>query len=283
MVEAMDHEIGRLFDSLAVTKQLENTDIIFIGDNGNESSVAQNVGGAKGSLYQEGVNVPFIISGPSIVQPNRVSDALVNTQDLFATILELFGHTTWQSQISSNKPVDSKSILPILKNQSTAIRDWVFTEVFKVPTGAGDGKAMRNLDYKLLDFDNGTQKFFYIKNDPTENTDLLKKTLSSPQLSQYNYLCNEMTNLTGKGGFCSIVPTNELGDLEGKIKVFPNPFTDFIHLNSPIETYNCTLYNVLGQVIYTGTTIEQQDFSALNKGIYFLTVGDKRNLKLIKQ
>ncbi|MFN0036497.1 MAG: sulfatase-like hydrolase/transferase, partial [Saprospiraceae bacterium] len=92
-LEALDHEIGRLFDSLAVRNQLDNTDIIFIGDNGNTIQTAQiaNTMRAKGTVYQYGVHVPFIISGPSVVAPGRVSDALVNTVDLFATILELFG------------------------------------------------------------------------------------------------------------------------------------------------------------------------------------------------
>ena len=84
--------------------------------------------------------MPFIISGPSVVNPNRVSSALVNTQDLFATILELFGYTTWQSQISASKPVDSKSILPILKNEAVDVRDWIFTEVFSTPSVSTNGK-----------------------------------------------------------------------------------------------------------------------------------------------
>ena len=163
-VEALDHEIGRLFDSLQAFQKWDSTDIIFIGDNGNDAQVAQNTGGSKGSVYQEGVNIPFIISGPSVVNPYRTSEALVNTHDLFATILELFGYNNWALQISPNKPVDSKSILPIIKNTAVDIRPWVFTEVFKNPTVAGDGKAMRNKDYKLIDFDNGTQKFFKLSN-----------------------------------------------------------------------------------------------------------------------
>lgn len=61
---------------------------------------------------------------------------------------------------------------------------------------------MRNIVYKLIDYDNGTQKFFDLGNDPQENTNLLLKTLSATELTNYNYLCNEMTNLTGTGGFC---------------------------------------------------------------------------------
>jgi arylsulfatase B len=279
-VEALDTEIGRLFDNLQAINQLDNTDIIFIGDNGNEAAVAQNTGGAKGSIYQEGVSVPFIISGPSVVNPNRVSDALVNTQDLFATILELFGHTTWQSQIPSNKPVDSKSIMPILKNTATEIRPWAFTEVFKNPTVAGDGKAMRNNEYKLLDFDNGTQKFFNLKNDPTEDNDLLKKTLIGAELTNYNYLCSEMSKLVGTGGFCNITAAEDIDSQANSIKVNPNPASDLVTVQFGTVSqadFEVILSDLTGKMIqkttiYQGSIIAHFDTKTLNSGEYIITI-----------
>lgn len=272
-VEALDHEIGRLFDSLQTLNLWNNTDIIFIGDNGNEATTAQNRGGAKGSVYQEGVSVPFIISGPSVVSPNRASDALVNTTDLFATILELFGHSNWVSQIPANKPVDSKSILPILKNQAIDIRSWAFTEVFKNPTVAGDGKAMRNKTYKLLDFDNGTQQFYRIGVDPTEDTDLLKSTLNAEALSNYNYLCTEMTNLLGKGGFCSLTtPTKDVGASAENLRIYPNPVTDYLNVEHAQGNESYRVLNGLGQVLYAGKGIQRQNFSGLSSGVYYLEI-----------
>jgi arylsulfatase B len=121
-VEALDHEIGRLFDSLAVLNRLDSTDIIFIGDNGDDAVVNQNMGSAKGGIRQAGIHVPFLIASPSVVAPGRASGALVNMVDLFATIVELFGCADWKSQIPAAKPVDTHSILPILKNSATDIR-----------------------------------------------------------------------------------------------------------------------------------------------------------------
>jgi hypothetical protein len=202
MAEALDREIGRLFDSLKAIKRFDSTDFIFIGDNGSDARVYQGDNRAKGSVYQDGVSVPFIVSGPSVINPGRISNALINTQDIFATVLELFGFTNWKDQIPSSKPVDSKSLLPIIRQEKESIRDWVFTEVFKNTPAQFDGKTMRNLNYKLIDFDNGTQKYFNLTNDPTENTDLLLRTLNQVEKDNYAYLCQEMTKLVGKGGFC---------------------------------------------------------------------------------
>ncbi|WP_395061901.1 T9SS type A sorting domain-containing protein [Flavobacterium sp.] len=49
------------------------------------------------------------------------------------------------------------------------------------------------------------------------------------------------------------------------------------------ETYQ--LYNEIGQKIFTGKSIENQDFSGLQKGIYFLEINGETTfkIKLIKQ
>ena len=121
MVESMDNQVGKLYKWLEANNKLDSTDIIFVGDNGDESTVAQ-IPRAKGSIYQPGVSVPFIIAGPSVKNQGRVSNTLVNFQDLFATIVEMAGFTNWRSQIPANKPIDSKSLMPILQNTGTTIR-----------------------------------------------------------------------------------------------------------------------------------------------------------------
>ena len=68
---------------------------------------------------------------------------------------------------------------------------------------------MRNEEFKLIDFDNGSQKFFNLINDPEEKNDLLLKVLTSIEQDNYAYLCQEMTKLIGKGGFCMTTGINE--------------------------------------------------------------------------
>lgn len=276
-VEALDKEIGRLFDSLQVWKQFDNTDIIFMGDNGTDAMVAQNKGSAKGSIYQEGVCVPFIIAGPSVVNPGRVSNALINTTDNFATILEMFGFANWKTEIPMNKPVDSQSLMPILKNQKNEIRDWAFTEVFKNPLAANDGKAMRNANYKLLDFEDGSQKFYKISTDPLEDTDLLKSQLNSEAATNYNYLCNEMTKLVGKTGFCNIIASNDIADLKG-INIFPNPSEGIITISlsdgiSQSDIQQIAIFDMQGKKLFSSDKyLHSIDLRTFEKGVYLLKV-----------
>ena len=279
-LQALDHEIGRLIDSLILYNQYDNTNFIFIGDNGNSLKTAQiaDTNKAKGSIYQYGVNVPFIISGPAVVNPNRISNQLVNTQDLFATIIELCGISNWQSQIPADKPIDSKSIMPIILNQDIAVRPWAFTEIFKVLTDSYDGKAIRNLDYKLLYFDDGRIEFYNLSEDPEELNDLSLGVLSQTDITNYVFLCEEFHNLIGGGSQCAeLIGINENSKSNS---YYLNPFHATIENN--FYGQKSSLLTNLGQEIYTGFEIEKQDFTDLEKGIYFLKT-PIATVKLIKE
>jgi arylsulfatase B len=257
-----------------VHHQLDSTDFIFIGDNGNTMQTAQiaNTNRAKGTIYQYGVHVPFIISGPSVVHPGRVSDALVNTADLFATILELFGYMNWAAQIPANKPVDSKSLLPVLKDQSAQTRPWAFTEIFKTTPDGDDGKTMRNMDYKLLRFDDGQEEFYHLSADPNEANNLLTGTLNATEQSNYIYLCTEMTNLVGSSVFCTpSVGTADIMETD-LFSAYPNPFHAHIYLKPAVGKVYAELSDAIGQVVFAGKNIENQDFSGLANGVYFLKI-----------
>ena len=174
--------------------------------------------------------------------------------------------------------------MPILLNQATTVRPWAFTEVFKLTPTSGDGKTIRNADYKLIKFDNGTEKFFNLTNSPLETAarDLLTGTLTTTQITNYNYLCTEMTSLVRGSSFCNALGVN---NVETQINVSPNPFHNFISIKSGSGNENYKLYSNLGQLIYDGTAIENQDFSSLANGIYFLKIMDKSasTIKLIKE
>ncbi len=64
--------------------------------------------------------------------------------------------------------------------------------------------------------------------------------------------------------------------------VYPNPFSDKLKVANAAGTEIFVLTNSIGQTIYTGKNISQQDFSHLKKGIYFLKI-NANTTKLIKQ
>lgn len=279
-VEALDTEIGRIFDSLMVHGQFDNTDFIFIGDNGNAAPTNQIpvAGHGKETIYHYGLHVPFIVAGPSVVAPGRTSDALVNTVDLFATILELFGHADWQSQIPPGKPVDSRSLLPVLKNTSTEVRPWAFSELFTSTPEPANGKTIRNRDFKLLRFDDGNEEFYHLAADPYETNNLLSGSLTDDQLANYQFLCNEMTALVGAGNFCTpSVGVEDAAESPERVSIFPNPSNGSISLKindlKANEFFRIQMFDAKGSLVFqkeqAGARLE---IDGLPQGVYFLKI-----------
>lgn len=163
MLEAMDTEFGRLLDNMS-SEEIENTIIIFIGDNGTPNQVAQeyNSKRVKGSLYQGGINVPMIISGKNVTRIQETENALINTTDLFATIANISG-------IQIDEINDSKNFNELLSNSSFQGREYTYAEdEFNV--------TIRNNTHKYMLFDDGSEAFYNLEEDSFETINLLNKT-----------------------------------------------------------------------------------------------------------
>ena len=88
MISHLDENIGKLLDCLEATGQLENTLIVFTGDNGLSVGCHGLMG--KQSLYEDSIRVPLILSGPGLPRGERRED-YVYLLDLYPTLCELAG------------------------------------------------------------------------------------------------------------------------------------------------------------------------------------------------
>ena len=197
MIEAMDTSIGRVLDSMDPEVR-ENTYVIFIGDNGTGGgsiTAPFQSGRAKGTVYQGGVNVPLIVSGPGVVE-GGVSEALINSADLYATILEM-AETDVAEAVPGGVNQDSVSFFPYLAEPDMpSRRDWVYADVFSGSfAGVADANyTMRNDHYKLLRHQ-GQEEFYDLVADPYEHVNLLEGSLSVDQQAQYRLLRAQIAGL----------------------------------------------------------------------------------------
>lgn len=283
MTEAMDTESGRLFDWLKQQGKWENTTIIFIGDNGNAKRVSQNPDTAqsKGTLYEYGVNIPFIISGPSVTAPNRVNTGLVSTVDLFATILELTGASNWPAGIPSDKPVDAVSLMPILQNQSQSVRNWNFSEIFSPTPAYGEGKTMRDSLYKLIRYDLGGEALFRLPGDPMEQQQLLAAPLNAEAQAHYDWLCDQLGALVGTADCTSNVFENKVS----AINISPNPASGIASVYLPdMAKGSWRLIDPRGVVQLSGTVDESHIMLKINnlpEGIYIVDIKQEEGMHYV--
>jgi len=70
-----------------------------------------------------------------------------------------------------------------------------------------------------------------------------------------------------------------------RIKVFPNPSSNFIKINGLTTVENYEIYNTIGQKVRTGTVVENEkiDIQNLINGIYFLKLEKTNSIKFIKE
>lgn len=160
-IEAMDAEIGRLIDSLSVEDRA-NTLIIYVGDNGTPASVIDTSvyerTHSKGTLFEGGIRVPMVVAGSGVTRKNVRESALVNTSDFYATISHFIGNSVMQVN-------DSYSFVDLLSQTGNGLRNYNYSEF---ESNDITGWAVRNEDYKLIEYEDGLQAL-YLLNDGSSN------------------------------------------------------------------------------------------------------------------
>lgn len=127
MVEYMDLLIGRMVDQLKSVGELDNTMIIFLGDNGTHSALSTRmidgslIRGGKSYTTDGGTHVPFIISWPASAVQGLVSTDLVDCSDVLPTLHDAAGYEPGEDRI-----LDGFSLLPVLRGEGPFQREWSY-------------------------------------------------------------------------------------------------------------------------------------------------------------
>lgn len=166
-IEAMDHEIGRLLETLS-SEERENTLIVFLGDNGTPALAVDasvfDMTQAKNTLYEGGVRVPLVISGAGVSREGVRDAALVHTVDLFPTLLQILGLP------ASGVSLDGESFAEVLVREDAGTREFNYTEFVSETV---TGWAVRDEQYKLIHFEDGSEELYDLSVDLAERTDLM--------------------------------------------------------------------------------------------------------------
>ena len=194
MIESMDYEIGRLLDSIP-PNVLENTLVIFLGDNGTPGNVLQGFPGKKGknTVYQGGIHVPLIISGKGVSRINEKEDAMINVSDFYATIAQI----AEPDALPTNQINDSYSFKHLLTSTIGEKRSYNYMELGANHSILTDVYTMRDSTYKIIYDVDGRREFFDLSVDPFEANNLLLGNLSPEQLNAKLDLEQQMYAING--------------------------------------------------------------------------------------
>jgi len=145
-IEHIDTEVGHLADTVRKLGLAENTYLIFTSDNGpwlkfgNHAGKADPLRDGKGSTFEGGQRVPFIIWAPGRIAANTTSNELVTSIDLLPSLAALAN-----SEIPAEHKIDGIDLSATLTGDTPSMRN-----EFLYYTAGGSTDGIRQGDWKLL-------------------------------------------------------------------------------------------------------------------------------------
>ena len=178
MTSDMDTGIGMLIDKILALGLQDKTYIFFLSDNGGRLTMPGQeapklprnhpLREGKGTMYEGGLRVPFMVVGPN-VQPGSVSRIAVTGLDIFPTVAELAGYPD-----ALPEAIDGGSMTDVLFNrgQGTISRNQPFL-LFHQAVDRRAQTALIHGDYKLVKtWADNRLELFHISNSISEDDDL---------------------------------------------------------------------------------------------------------------
>ena len=187
MIASVDESVGRVAKKVEDLGIADRTVIIFSSDNGgvggyqreglkDSGSVTDNapLRSGKGSLYEGGTRVPFIVKWPGVVKPGTTSNVPSIHVDVFPTFLEITG---------APKPaqvLDGESLVKVFREPDAALQRTAIFQHFPGYLGIGKGQwrttpvgTIQAGNWKLMEFfEDGRQELYDLKKDIGETTNL---------------------------------------------------------------------------------------------------------------
>ncbi len=190
MIYSVDESVGRIMNVLEELQLAENTVLIYTTDNGGvggyvregikkSGDITDNtpLRSGKGSLYEGGTRVPFIVRWPGKIAANTTRDIPTIHVDVYPTLLELS---------SAPKPehvLDGESLVTLWRDGDAKLQRNAIFQHFPGYLGAGADSwrttpvsLIHQGDWKLLEFlEDGHLELYDLKNDIGETQNLASK------------------------------------------------------------------------------------------------------------
>jgi len=137
-VKALDEEVGAVWALLEKTGQLDNTLLVFLGEQGPQFP------GGKWTCYDYGQHSAMIARFPERIKAGTISEVLLQYEDILPTLIEFTGGTPALE-------IEGRSFLPALFGKKKECRQWAYGIHNNVPEGSAyPVRSIRDKRYRLI-------------------------------------------------------------------------------------------------------------------------------------
>ena len=191
MIASVDESVGRVMWTLDDLKLADNTVLIFASDNGGvggyvregimkkgKGDITDNtpLRSGKGSLYEGGTRVPFVVRWPGVTKPGSVCDVPTIHVDVYPTFLEIASAPT------PSQPLDGVSLVPLLREATAKLPREAIFQHFPGYLGAGLNfwrttpvSLIQTGDWKLMEFlEDSHLELYNLRDDLGETKNLVQ-------------------------------------------------------------------------------------------------------------
>lgn len=181
MMASVDEGVGMIFEALERNGQLEDTLIVFLGDNGYFFG-EHALGPERRFAYEAGIRSPFLVRYPRKIPSNTKNKDLVICQDIAPTLIELAGGRP-------GPQIQGLSLLNLFSSKQKKWRKSFLVEYWAeqaMPWLVGmTYKAVRTDRYKLIHWVNRGRageldELYDLERDPWELKNLIASRAHAP-------------------------------------------------------------------------------------------------------
>ena len=185
MMASVDEGVGAILEALQRRGELDDTAIVFLGDNGYFFG-EHGLGPERRFAYEEGIRAPFVVRYPRRIPAGSRIESLTLCQDIAPTFIDLAGGVP-------GAQIQGRSLLPLFDAKASPWRQDILIEYWAenaMPWLVGMGyKAVRTDQHKYIHWVNrGTaselDELYDLGADPHELTNLAADPAHAPLREQ---------------------------------------------------------------------------------------------------
>ena len=184
MLSSLDQSVGKILEAVERNQIAQNTLVVFLSDNGGPTreltSSNAPLRGEKGSMYEGGVRVPFMMKFPGRLNAGETYSHPVSSMDLFATSASLAG-------TSAKSKIDGVDLMPYLtgKTADRPHEEFFWRQGNRAGLRLGDWKLVRHGNRKAV----AKWELYHLADDESESKNLA--TTNKAELNQLIERWNE--------------------------------------------------------------------------------------------
>jgi N-acetylglucosamine-6-sulfatase len=203
---SVDDSVGQIYDALRATGELDNTIIVFAGDNG--FLLGEHASIDKRTAWEESIRIPLLLRYPEQIRTPRVVDQMVLNLDLAPSVVDYCG-------ASGLTAPHGRSFVTLLRGQTDNWRkSWLYEYNFENEFPyTPNVRSVRTDDWKYIHYPNGEgqpdtemAELYDLENDPHEMRNLIASPEAQLKLAELKAELQRL--LRDTGGLPDTMPVN---------------------------------------------------------------------------